>query len=315
MDINVSLEDNNLNEINNIEKDVFKIKDEIAKILLTRKKSIFTKASEFWSKFNLWQKILIGSLIGVSLLVTGVIVKIAALIISGSIALAIYSGLSVLLQNHFNVEKESDLSITGIIEPLGNTLEAIIANIYDMYNTLTGKISDLSNEITKLSLVNESLSKTAEKIEQVEIELEKLKKINLTLNGTVRELSESIIDDKNQHEEFLSRLENFVADKDASFDKIVKRICSAEEELLHVKNELARNNERYSQLLQQHPQLLEQHSQLLTEHSRLLAEQKQQNSIELVHTNSHLSLNNNSFFTTQYNSLEEEKCNIEIKNI
>lgn len=86
----------------------------------------------------------------------------------------------------------------------------------------------------------------------MELEVEKAKQVGTILNGTVTNLSKTVLTDKTQREEFQAKLETFVTDEKASFHQVAERICKAEEELEIVKEQLKQSNDRYKQLLDKH---------------------------------------------------------------
>jgi hypothetical protein len=86
----------------------------------------------------------------------------------------------------------------------------------------------------------------------MELEVEKAKQVGSILNGTVVNLSKTVLTDKTQRQEFQAKLETFVTDEKASFHQVAERICKAEEELDIVKEQLKQSNDRYQKLLTRH---------------------------------------------------------------
>ncbi len=84
----------------------------------------------------------------------------------------------------------------------------------------------------------------------LELEIDKGKKITATLHATVIQLSEGLQLDSDQHKAFLDKLTEFVNNKEQSFHLLTERIFESERELERVKEELKRCNERYQGLLQ-----------------------------------------------------------------
>lgn len=257
------------NKFTKIKETTAQIKEHIAQVLLIKKKSWVTKASEIWNKLSLWQKILLGMLLGASLLIPGVVAKIAALITAGAIGVAAYGGIGVVLQQHLKVEEEANENITNIIAPLTNALESIINDLNQIQENFNSQLDNLKQNIQNLNNENETLSETAKKFgallvtkEELENEVQQLKRINETLHNTVGEISGVIIEDQAQHKEFINRLNTFLSDKNATFDQITKRICEAEKELEIVNKELEKNNQRYTNLLNNHEKLIQRQENL-----------------------------------------------------
>ncbi|WP_133127472.1 hypothetical protein [Legionella nagasakiensis] len=143
--------------------------------------------------------------------------------------------------------------------------------------TLNEEITVLGQEVRKLSTTQQALHITEHKLSRLHeeyqqtkealqekinelaqlqtaslLEIEKLRKINLTLQSTIQVLSNTVIEDEAQRREFLNRLETFLADSTASFHLVADRICEAERELARVKEELKLSNQRYAELLDKH---------------------------------------------------------------
>lgn len=118
----------------------------------------------------------------------------------------------------------------------------------------------LDKALSELSLVKKAYEKSQDQLTEKVVELttlkiemgrevEKAKKVALTLKGTVDTLSGTIIEDEKHKKEFQQRLENFLSDKEKSFCEVTDKICEAERQLVIVKEELKRSNERYQLLL------------------------------------------------------------------
>lgn len=113
---------------------------------------------------------------------------------------------------------------------------------------------------------HEDLSKTIVELDQVRqelgLEITKVNKISTTLQNHIKEMSEAVIMDDTQRSAFQEKLEVFIKNKEASFQKIAERIFQTERELSLVKDELNRNNRRNQELLERQEQQI-----ALIEHS------------------------------------------------
>lgn len=99
--------------------------------------------------------------------------------------------------------------------------------------------TNLTEKISELNTVKIEMSS----------EIEKGKGLAATLQAAVLSLSNTVILDGEQQKVFKEKLDLFLNNKEASFHLIAERICNAEAELSIVKDELARSNERYHELL------------------------------------------------------------------
>lgn len=81
------------------------------------------------------------------------------------------------------------------------------------------------------------------------LENEKTKKIAMTLQAAVEALSGTVITDGENQIAFKDKLDQFLTNKEASFDQVAIRLSEAERELFIVKEELKQSNERYKELL------------------------------------------------------------------
>lgn len=267
---------NTHDQFTKIQSTASELKKHLETVLLTKKKSWVTKTAEIWNKLSWWQKILIGIALGTSLLVPGIMAKIAALIASGAIVVAAYGGAGVVLQQHFKIEQEANANVGNIITPLTNALESIIQDLNEVHENFNTQVDNLKQNIQTLNKENVTLAQTASKFEtlsttkeELEKEVAQLHKINETLQNTIREISETMIGDKAQHQEFMNRLDNFLKDKNTSFDQITQRISRAETELETVKNELEQNNQRYTNLLNKHEKLIQRQENCSNLQSRI----------------------------------------------
>lgn len=157
------------------------------------------------------------------------------------------------LSHQVDVFIETEKLLRNAKEELEKTTEALRESV-DQQNDL------LLAQQKQLDLVKKAYEKSQTQLSEKVVELctvrlsmglevDKAKKIAATLEGTVKTLAGSVIDDGTQRQAFQDRLKTFLTDKEASFDQVAKRIGETESELATVKEELKRGNERYQELL------------------------------------------------------------------
>lgn len=88
-------------------------------------------------------------------------------------------------------------------------------------------------------------------------EVEKAKNIASVLSGAVSTLSGTVVEDEVQRKAFQAKLDSFLTDKKASFDKVADRIFDAEKELLTVKDELRNVKDELTRSLKSQEVLLD----------------------------------------------------------
>ena len=104
--------------------------------------------------------------------------------------------------------------------------------------------SELSETVIELSKVKVAMS----------LAVEKAKHVVGTLQGTVEMLTNNVITDGERRTAFQQRLNDFLNDKEKSFDQVAERICEAEHKLAYLSEEYKRCNQRYHELLDQQEQ-------------------------------------------------------------
>lgn len=104
--------------------------------------------------------------------------------------------------------------------------------------------SQLSDKIKELDEVKLKMSK----------ELDQAQSLSLVLRSTVDALAQTVIADEEQRTSFQLRLNEFLTNKEKSFDQVAERICEAERKLSVVTKQLEQSNQRYRQLLDRQEQ-------------------------------------------------------------
>ncbi len=128
--------------------------------------------------------------------------------------------------------KDSVLEHSELLESNKEQLKQVQLNYEKAQFNLTQKIAELNR-------VNIGMSE----------EIERIKGIAATLQGTVQTLSASLLLDETQQKAFREKLETFLNDKETSFHQIAERICEAERQLSIVKEQYERLNDQYLHLL------------------------------------------------------------------
>lgn len=134
--------------------------------------------------------------------------------------------------------------LTQTEENLKNNIKDLEINLQKQSDLLKETQSELSLKIVELSEVKTAMG----------LEIEKSKKVAQTLQGVVETLSSTVIEDKENQTKFQNRLNDFLSNKETSFDQIADRICEAEKKLALVQVELKQSNARYQALLDRHEQ-------------------------------------------------------------
>ncbi|BCA94836.1 membrane protein [Legionella antarctica] len=129
--------------------------------------------------------------------------------------------------------KDSVKEHTRLLENCKEQLRQMQQNYEKAQFNLTEKVAELNQ--VKLGMSEE---------------IERVKGIAGTLQGTVQTLSTTLLLDETQQQAFKEKLESFINNKETSFHQIAERICEAERQLAIVKEEYERLNEQYQQLLE-----------------------------------------------------------------
>ncbi len=164
------------------------------------------------------------------------------------------------LCQQFTVEiehlKQQNTLLTGNIESLSSEVRLHINQLSETTKVLGLTEGNLTRISLELTTTKEALSQKILELEEVKrslgLEIDKLRGLLKVLQGTVQLFSDAVIVDEKNRGLFQERLEAFLSDSKASFDKVADRICAAEQELSIVKVALEKSNERYKELLDRH---------------------------------------------------------------
>lgn len=178
------------------------------------------------------------------------------------------------LQINHLTDTEYALRATQIeLEALTQTLKGSIDEQSQLLETTQ---KELDQVVLDYKLNQIQLSAKVNELDEIKVqmglEVKQAQSIGLVLNETVKLLTDSVIEDKEQRGAFQKRLDEFLANKEQSFDHIVERICNAERKLAHVTDELSQSNQRYSELLDQQELLIARLERMVNAHPEEIQE-------------------------------------------
>ena len=124
-----------------------------------------------------------------------------------------------------------------VLENTQKELEQVVLAYKDNQNQLSEKIKELDEVKVKMSK-----------------EVDQAQTLSLVLRSTVEALSKTVIADEEQRTSFQLRLNEFLINKEKSFDQVAERICEAERKLSVVTKQLEESNQRYRKLLDRQEQ-------------------------------------------------------------
>jgi hypothetical protein len=156
------------------------------------------------------------------------------------------------------IETEKLLRTTK--EDLETTAEKLKQSVTDQNDLLRKNQEELSRVTKAYSLSQEQLSGKIVELTTVRAsmgkEVDKARKLALTLEHTISSLSGAVIEDKKKREVFQRKLESFIGEKESGFESVAERLDEAERELSLGKDEFQSANERYNGLLNRHEKLV-----------------------------------------------------------
>jgi DNA repair exonuclease SbcCD ATPase subunit len=176
------------------------------------------------------------------------------------------------LTENINQFGEQIKSLTSQIEDLVNTEKKLRGTQVALENTtvaLKGSIKEQSELLEKTQKELEQvvqdykenqtqLSDKINELDEIKVkmgkELDQARSIGLVLRSTVETLSRTVIANKEQRDAFQLRLNEFLTNKEKSFDQVAERICEAERKLSLVTTQLEQSNQRYQDLLDRQEQ-------------------------------------------------------------
>lgn len=165
--------------------------------VLNTSTSLFTKLSLIWQRLPLWQKILLGSLLTLPVVV-GLVGQISLLAVFG-LNLVIFSGLAWFFvsnhaQHHQLQTEEIKSTVLGLLKLLGTMIKNLdllnrqlgeeVQVIKNVNKQLTSKCETLHEETQRLKSTNHSLDQSQNELLNIQ---QNLKTTIFTIDGTVSE--------------------------------------------------------------------------------------------------------------------------------
>lgn len=266
------------------------MKEHLSKVIdaMDNNPSILTRWANFWGGSSLIAKIGSGALVVAPGLIIGLAASIPGLIIfSGGTALA-YSGAGILLGDHYQHNTENKIHLKEGVIGLVSLFESVIIALENLRHKLTIEVNRLCSENEKLAINIQTLHKKLEQLtDQVEAltlqnekhkaHNEELRELTIELRSVEQRLEKRVkgaeatatamtsvvntmIENQSlsadQQEAFAKKLETFIANKEATFERLATRVCKAEEDLV-IATEAIQNHERlYAHLNREHHSLV-----------------------------------------------------------
>lgn len=250
--------------------------------------STLSKWANWYGSQSLIAKITTGAVVVAPPLIAGLAASIPGLVIAGAGGALAYSGAGILLDDHYQHSennqlrlKEGVISLVALfdqvilsleqlrhklaveIDRLASENDKLVANIQTLNSevgTLTDKVSELSVQVQEQKASNEELKATTIKLQETEQKLAKrVKGAEATAIGMQNVLTTMIQNQSASAESqqaFEEKLQLFVNNKEATFERLADRVCKAEEELVTVNAKLEHSSAQYALLNQEHAGLV-----------------------------------------------------------
>lgn len=143
------------------------------------------------------------------------------------------------LEETKNQLEQKATTLAGTVQEHTELLEKTRRQLEQAQKDYEASQSQLTEKIVELNQVKIDMT----------LEIEKTKLVAATLQAAVNSLTDSTITTEENRDAFKERLDEFLSNKEESFDKIAGHISDAERELVLVKDELNRTNQQYKELL------------------------------------------------------------------
>ena len=153
-------------------------------------------------------------------------------------------------------------TLKGSIEEQSQVLDETQKKLKQVAQEYQDNQNQLSDKIKELEDIKLKMGK----------EVDQAQSITLVLRSTVEALSKTVIADEEQRTSFQLRLNEFLTNKEKSFDQVAERICEAERKLAVVTKQLEQSNQRYRTLLDRQEQQIIRLEQLDAEQSNEVQE-------------------------------------------
>ncbi|HHI9989660.1 TPA: hypothetical protein ACQDQH_002757 [Legionella pneumophila] len=178
-----------IEEILKTHKKILEIKDALNNIIdsMIKKPSLLSQAAQYWNEIPLWKKISFGVLLVAPAFFIGIFVHVAVLTTLSLVTLCAYAVSSYLLDDHFADHSEGLNKLKQGIAGLGNLLSSMIElldllnkqfaeemqKLKDNNSLLSCQIDSLDDQVDELNQQIEQFKATQQKLQQIQIELDK----------------------------------------------------------------------------------------------------------------------------------------------
>ncbi|MCZ4786701.1 hypothetical protein O6D23_02890 [Legionella pneumophila] len=153
-------------------------------------------------------------------------------------------------------DTEKKLRATQI--ELEHTATTLNGSIEEQSQLLDNTKKELDKVVKEYKENQNQLSDKIKELDEVKIkmtkEVDQAQTLSLVLRSTVEALSQTVIADEEHRAAFQLRLNEFLTNKEKSFDQVAERICEAERKLSVVTKQLEQSNQRYRKLLDRQEQ-------------------------------------------------------------
>lgn len=218
-------------------KELEKIRSKLLNCMdsLSQNPSVVSQIAQLWSSRPWWQKIGLGSLLVVPLLLTGLIVHIAVLT-ALSLSLLIYFTLSSwLLDNHHHNQNTHSQEMKITILSLVNILATLIQELQSSSQELTEEIQHLHDENKQLDTHSEELEK---QIKELSSSITALTQQELLLCATQKSLESTVVDLQDTistQTDLLKKNQTALTQSNHDYEELQKKLAKKITELSDVK--------------------------------------------------------------------------------
>lgn len=162
------------------------------------------------------------------------------------------------LKSQINNLTDTEKKLRETQVELENTVTKLNGSIDEQSQLLKTTQEELEKAVQKYKENQSQLSDKIKELDEIKIkmgkEIDQAQSLSLVLRSTVEALSQTVIADEEQRAAFQSRLNEFLTNKEKSFDQVAERICEAERKLSVVTKQLEQSNQRYRKLLDRQEQ-------------------------------------------------------------
>ena len=167
-----------------------------------------------------------------------------------------------LLGPQIELFKETEKSLFATKNALEETVKQLQDSTTDQTKLLQENQAELAKITKEYRKSQEQLSEKYLELTTVQVtmasEVEKAKKVNATLSGTVTTLSRVVISDTSQREAFQKKLDLLLSEKETGLEKVTERMSDTERDLETVRKDLQAVKTELTSSLESHKVLLKE---------------------------------------------------------